>query len=651
MGGGSMFGSGLAGAGVGGEDRRFPMKKFWPYFTLLKGARGKFAAGVLAGMIYALASGFGLPFMIKVVFPVIFDSEREIPALVEAAPEPVEEESGWKPEWVKGLEQKLEFIQDKDEVRRWFVNRWGEQDGLAKLLFTACAMIPLVALVRGYAGFLNVYWTTASGLHVLQQIQQQVFEKLQRLPLGFFSGRRMGDLISRVINDSVMLQLLLTSVTNDLIKQPFTLIFALGYLVYDSVAHQEGTFLIICIISVPLIVLPIRLIGKRLMYRAARLQSEGGDNSAILTESLGATREIRAFNLEGLMSQRFLEGVKRWTSLHLKVIKYRFSTPPLIEFVAAAAVAAALGYGASMDYTLERFLAVVAALYMCYDPAKKLGEVHSRLKQSEASLDRLETILHAEEGVADPPKPVTLPKVHGALSFRDVGFDYDGKPALRRVTVDIPAGQIVALVGPSGAGKTTFASLVPRFYDPTHGAVSLDGVDLREFRLRDLREHITLVPQEAILLSGSIEENIGLGKLGASAAEIREAARLANADAFITAKPQGYGTPVGERGAELSGGQRQRISIARAFLKNAPVLILDEATAALDSESESQIQNELANLAKGRTTLIIAHRFSSIRVADRILVFDDGQIVGDGTFAELAANHPLFRKLLENQRH
>jgi subfamily B ATP-binding cassette protein MsbA len=246
---------------------------------------------------------------------------------------------------------------------------------------------------------------------------------------------------------------------------------------------------------------------------------------------------------------------------------------------------------------------------------------------------------------------VTLPKVHGALSFRDVGFDYDGKPALRGVTVDIPAGQIVALVGPSGAGKTTFASLVPRFYDPTHGAVSLDGVDLREFRLRDLREHITLVPQEAILLSGSIEENIGLGKLGASAAEIREAARLANADAFINAKPQGYDTPVGERGAELSGGQRQRISIARAFLKNAPVLILDEATAALDSESESQIQNELANLAKGRTTLIIAHRFSSIRVADRILVFDDGQIVGDGTFAELAANHPLFRKLLENQRH
>lgn len=624
------------------------MKKFWPYFALLRGARVKFLAAITAGMFYAVASGFGFPFMIKAVFPIIFNSEKSGIEQVEESPPEIETRPSLMP---SGFKAKFDWLSDPEAVRAFFVGRWGEQRGRAILLVVACAIIPVVAGIRGLTGFLNVYWMTGAGLHVLLQIQQSVFVKLQRLPLGFFSGRRTGDLISRVINDSIMLQTMVTAVCNDLLKQPFTLMAAVTYLVYDSLQNSELTFLIICLVSIPVVVLPIRMIGKRLMFRAASMQHESGDNSAILAETLGATREIRAFNLEDLMASRFLEGVKRWTRLSLKVIRYRFSSPPLIEFVAAGAVAAALGYGATQGLSLERFIAVVAALYMCYDPAKKLGEVHNRLKQGEASLDRLEVILHAEEGVTDPPNPIEVGKVAGALRFENVDFAYADKPALREINVEIPAGQIVALVGPSGAGKTTFASLVPRFYDPTGGRVTLDGVDLREFRLKGLRDHITLVPQEAILLSGSISENIGLGRLDAGDEEIRRAAELANADAFIREKPEGYDTPVGERGAELSGGQRQRISIARAFLKNSPVLILDEATASLDSESESQIQTELADLATGRTTLIIAHRFSSIRIAHRVLVFDDGRIVGDGTFDELAESHELFRKLLEGQRH
>jgi subfamily B ATP-binding cassette protein MsbA len=217
--------------------------------------------------------------------------------------------------------------------------------------------------------------------------------------------------------------------------------------------------------------------------------------------------------------------------------------------------------------------------------------------------------------------------------------------------LEIPAGQIVALVGPSGAGKSTFASLVPRFYDPSEGSIALDGVDLRELSLMDLRNHITIVPQEAVLFTGTIAENIRLGRLGATDEQVREAARQAHSHDFIMKLPAGYDTQVGERGAQLSGGQKQRISIARAFLKNAPVLILDEATAALDSESESRIQEELAALARGRTTFIVAHRFSTIRIADRILVFQDGRIIGDGTFRELEQSHDLFRSLLEKQRH
>jgi len=293
----------------------------------------------------------------------------------------------------------------------------------------------------------------------------------------------------------------------------------------------------------------------------------------------------------------------------------------------------------------------VIALYMCYDPMKKLGEIHNRLKQGEASLDRLETILKAEEGVTDPVNPVKIAKVEGRVSFEGVAFSYADNPALKGISLEVPAGQVVALVGPSGAGKTTFASMVPRFYDPTVGRISLDGVDLRDLRLKDLRDHITIVPQEAVLFAGTIFENIKLGRMGASDDEVKEAARQAHAHEFIVNLPDGYETQVGERGAQLSGGQKQRISIARAFLKNAPVLILDEATSALDSEAESKIQQELADLTRGRTTFIIAHRFSTIRIADRILVFDGGRIVGDGTFQELEASHGLFRSLLERQQH
>lgn len=626
------------------------MKRFRPYFAYLAEAKFTFLAGILAGVLFAVFSGFGMPFIVEKVFPVIFGSNPEVELVIDQLME-AEGEAEANRLMERAFPGEMSGREDTRAVQAWFAERFGDENSRTAMLLAAALLVPLVTLLKGLAGFFNVYWVTTAGLHVLRRIQGEVFAKIQKLPLGFFSRHKTGDLISRVNGDSNILQVVVTTISNDLIKQPFTLVAALSYLIYKSVTSSSAFIVLVCLLSIPVAVVPIRMIGKKLMRRAGNMQKEAGNNTAILAETLGATREVRAFNLEDMLAGRFLDGVKRWTMLHLKVIKYRYLVPPIIEILAAGSLAVALTYGSQRGMTLEEFVPLALALYMCYEPVKKLGAVHNRLKQGEASLDRLEVILKAEEGVTDPPDPVRIHDVQGAISFKSVDFSYGKAPALTDVSLEIPAGQVVALVGPSGAGKTTFASMIPRFYDPSVGKIELDGVDLSTLRLKDLRDHITLVPQEAVLFSGTIEENIRLGRFDASRAEIEKAAGLANAHQFIEGFPDGYATPVGERGAQLSGGQKQRISIARAFLKDAPVLILDEATAALDADTESQIQDELADLTRGRTTLIIAHRFSTIRIADRILVFDGGKIVGDGTFDELEASNALFRNLLTKQRH
>jgi subfamily B ATP-binding cassette protein MsbA len=298
---------------------------------------------------------------------------------------------------------------------------------------------------------------------------------------------------------------------------------------------------------------------------------------------------------------------------------------------------------------LEGFMTLGMALFMAYEPIKKLGMIHSLFRQGGAAIERIEFILHEPDTLPDPavPKPVSAPQ--RAIRFDNLTFAYDQEPVLREVNVEISIGQVVALVGPSGAGKSTFVSLIPRFYDPQSGGITLDGTDLRAFAKKDLRNHIAIVPQMPALFVGTIAENIRIGRLDASHAEVMEAARKAHADEFVRTLPDGYQTQVGERGEKVSGGQRQRIAIARAFLRNAPILILDEATSALDSESEAMIQQALAELVKGRTTFIIAHRFSTITIADRILVFQAGRIVADGTHEQLRAGNAIYQSMLSGQ--
>ena len=326
---------------------------------------------------------------------------------------------------------------------------------------------------------------------------------------------------------------------------------------------------------------------------------------------------------------KFSEKVNELIHYSMKVIKYRQFISPAVEVVAVSGFTLALYLGVGKNLTLESFMAIGVALYMTYDPVKKLGNVNSLLKQGEAALDRIESIFEAKDELVDSPSASVPASFEGRLEFSDVRFSYGKDEILKGVTTSVKAGECVALIGPSGAGKSTFFQLIPRFYDVTSGSVSISGLDVREWKKKELRDHIAVVSQTSILFSGTIRENILLGRAGATEAEVEDAARKANAHDFILEQEFGYETAVSEKGTSLSGGQRQRVAIARAFLKDAPILLLDEATSALDNESEAKIQEALSQLVKGRTTLLIAHRLSTTKIADRVIEFDRGQIISE----------------------
>ncbi len=589
------------------------MKKFLPYYKHLKSVKGPFALGVLTGLIYAIASGAGLPLLTKAIFPVLFHSNTG---------------GSWYEMWMR---DKLGALSDN------------------QLLLATCLWIPVIFMIRAAAGFANSYLISYSGSRVLESIRSELFFKLQTLPLSFYKSSRSGDLLARLMGDPMIIRQVIANASSDLIKQPATLISALCALGWMSYKNSSFFVAIIPLITVPICVMAIRVAGKKLANRARQLQNEGGDMTAMLAENLQSPLEIRAYNLQQRQIDIFDRAIERMLRLSMKVVKYRQSISPSIEVVAAFGFAAALYFGVKAGMSLEDFMALGAALFMAYEPIKKLGMIHSQFRQGESAIERIEYILHAPDSLAEIANPTPMVPARQSIEFKDVSFAYGEEPVLRDINVSIPFGQVVALVGPSGAGKSTFSLLVPRFYDPQQGSISIDGTDIRQFLKKDLRTQIAVVPQMPALFSGTIAENIRLGRLDATDEEIEIAAKKAFAHEFILLQPNGYQTNVGERGDLLSGGQRQRIAIARAFLRNAPILILDEATSALDSESEQKVQQALAELVKGRTTFIIAHRFSTITIADRILVFNQGRIIADGTHETLRDTDPTYRSMIGSQ--
>ena len=577
------------------------MRRFRPYLKYLRSVRGYFVAATLCAAVYGFVYGFVLNYVLmQKVFPTLFKAGA--PRL-----------DDWK-------------------------------------LWSYAALVPAVFLVRGLASYYNAYFVSLCGVKILEQIRVDVFRKLQELPLSFYARHSSGDLISRVLADTNQLQFTLTNVANEIFKQPATLLFSLGSLVYLGVHNKDVWVVLLCLASVPVCVFPIRYAGKHVLRRARQMQEQLGSVTDRLSENLAATKEVRAFGLEARENERFTAAVQNLFLVQRKLVKYSSFLSPTIEFISSLGVAVTLVYAYKVHLEWNVFLTIVFALFIAYEPVKKLGGISNDLRRGQSALDRLEAVLNEPVTITDPANPVTVGRLRGDVAFVDVTFAYKpGEAVLHGLTTLIPAGTVCALVGPSGAGKSTFANLVPRFYEATAGQVTIDGLDVRSMRLADLRRNIAVVSQDPVLFNDTIFNNLLLGLAGATREQVAAAAVDAHADDFIQTMPQGYETMVGERGALLSGGQKQRLALARAFLRNAPILILDEATSALDSQSEQFIQEALRKLVVGKTVLIIAHRFSTIRDASMILVFDRGEVIATGTHAQLYSASPLYKSLYDRQ--
>jgi len=525
----------------------------------------------------------------------------------------------------------------------------GEQSMELKRLILVASIFPLLFLTIGVSTFLSTYHLNYAGLGVIRDLRAELFSHIQRLPLAFFQTKKTGDLIARLTADTQAMQYALTITGRDLAIAPLTFLGAISMLAYKGWQHDGVVYIYCSIALLPLVIFPVRKLTQKLGQKAKTQQEELSSVTNDLSQNLGAVKEVRAFNLQDRETRRFSTGLSELFHSQMKVVKYTFSLSPLVEIISSVGLASAFVVGYYKGVTGEVFIAIFAALYFSYSPIKRISYLAGELKKGAESLRRIREVINEPVSIEEPSSPVTINSIQGRIEFHKVSFSYGDSPALRNASAVIEPGCVCALVGPSGAGKSTFANLVPRFYDVLKGSISIDGIDIREFNTNDLRQRIAIVSQEPVLFNDTIAENIRLGRQDATDEEVFEAAQQAFADDFIKEQPNGYQTIVGERGTRLSGGQKQRIAIARAFLRNAPILILDEATSALDSESERMIQKALDKLVVGKTVLIIAHRFSTIKNATQILVFESGNIIDEGSHADLYASCPLYKGLYDQQ--
>jgi ATP-binding cassette subfamily B protein/subfamily B ATP-binding cassette protein MsbA len=507
-----------------------------------------------------------------------------------------------------------------------------------------------VYAVRGVLRFLRSYMAHVAGWNVVADVRSDIYQHLQRLSLHFYEDKQTGQLMSRTVNDSDLIERLIAHAIPDVMVN---LLMFIG--VSMVLLSMNWRLALLSMIPIPLIVLAMRGFAKYVRPAFRARQRELGDLNATLNDNLSGIREIKAFTREQVEAVNVRDHIVRYRDSMLRALRLMATFHPFVEFASALGTIVLIYFGGRLvlDETLpiEDLVAFFLYLEMLYQPVRVLSQAWEGVQEATAGVERVVELLDEQPDVVEHPDAIELPgRAEGGIVLSDVAFRYaQGDKVLEGIDLDIAPGSVVALVGPTGVGKTTMANLIPRFYDVCEGAISLDGIDIRDLTLKSLRQQISIVLQDVFLFHGTARDNISFGRPGASEEEIVEAARIANAHEFITQLPQGYDTVVGERGVKLSGGQRQRIAIARAVLKNAPVLILDEATSSVDTETELLIQQALERLMIGRTTVVIAHRLSTIRSADCIVVLKGSHIVEMGTHEELMARDGLYRYLNEVQ--
>jgi len=513
-------------------------------------------------------------------------------------------------------------------------------------------LIPLAILIvyffRSIAMFGQEYLMSFVGQNIIRRLRNRLYDRIQDLPLSFFHKERTGVLMSRVTNDVNIIKSMVSTAVTGSLRDSLT-IMGLTFVIF----YQIWELAVIAFLVLPVAFYPVVHFGRRVRRTSTGCQQAMADMSSFLHETFAGNKIVKAFGMEPHEKKRFSEKTRKLFRLEMKEVKYKAISSPINLFLGGVAVAVIIYYGGLRViqgvYTPGTFFSFIVAVLLLYKPIKELSKLNNALQQGLAATDRIYDILERESDILEIPKPVTIKTGSHRVSFEKVFFKYEEEMVLQDINLEVPAGEILALVGMSGGGKTSLVNLIPRFYDVSQGGIFIDGINIRDASLASLRNQIAIVTQEPILFDDTVKNNIAYGRHTASDTEIEAAARAAYAYDFIQGFPNQFDTRIGELGTRLSGGEKQRICIARALLKDAPILILDEATSSLDSESEMWVQKALENLMKGRTTFVIAHRLSTVSSAHRIVVLVDGKIVEEGNHEALVARQGAYYKLHQMQ--